>query len=103
MRGQPYGTKVDVHSFGVVLLEAACVGIGMPSTAVRQQFMNAGGRGAILRGWRPKCSSDLIELRPKLAQLVNDCLEREPNDRPDFLQVVSRIEEVGSAQVERRH
>ena len=95
LQGQAYGTKVDVHSFGVVLLEVACVSDGKHHAFVRRQFMGHGGRGAVMRGWRPSCPSRLAKLRPELAELIRDCGKREPKERPDFSGVISRLKAVG--------
>ena len=95
MRGQAYGTKVDVHSFGIVLLEVACVSDGKHHAFVRRQFMSHGGRGAVMRGWRPLCPSGLAKLRPELVELIRDCIKRKPKERPDFSVVVTRLKTVG--------
>ena len=93
MRGDAYGTKVDVHGFGIVLLEVASLCHGEQAAFFRRQFMQAGGRGAILQGWRPRCPPELTKLRPELAQLITDCYQRDQTARPDFVEILARLKD----------
>lgn len=81
----PYTPKSDVYSFGMVLYELIThhppfQGLN-PLQVVR----------AIDQGELPTIPSDTME---DLAQLTEDCWKTEPEDRPDFEEIIKRLKTI---------
>jgi len=90
IKGGTYNEKVDVFSFGVMMYEMFTGRL----LACRGEFMT--GDEATVTAYvraRAEGARERIPTRwpPELRQLVAECWAQEPEDRPDFGQVVSRL------------
>lgn len=87
-----YGIKVDVYSFGMMVLEIHLDGFlardafkGLSPMVVAHRVCN--------EGWRP----DLDKVRadvPHIARLVEMCWEQNPDDRPSFDRICAFLDKI---------
>ena len=91
----------------MTLLEVICVSIGgTKHNYVRAQFMHSGGRGGVIRGWRPRAPKVVIAKRPLLWDLVKESWDADASKRPSFIEIVHRIDAACGgvlAQLSQRH
>jgi sterile alpha motif and leucine zipper-containing kinase AZK len=90
MKGLPYGTPCDVYSFGVVLWELMSLRLpyeDLPNLHVTELM------DKVMKGMRPfpLPPDNREELRPLVA-LMRHCWRAEPAERPDFNEIVERLE-----------
>jgi hypothetical protein len=83
--GEPYGTPVDVYSFGIVMWEI--VARDVPYIEREFQWMKDVSN-AVLAGVRP-CSLEGIDR--SYGDLMRECWARDPSLRPSFVEVVQRL------------
>ncbi|GMI10639.1 hypothetical protein TrVE_jg2280 [Triparma verrucosa] len=86
LMNQRYGEKADVYSFGVIIWEVLtreCPFEGMSQIQVAVKVLNEKGRVEVPRWCKTGC--------PKLAALVDKCLEHSPNLRPSFAQILDAV------------
>ncbi len=87
-----YNEKVDVYSFGLTLLEIA---VG-DCTYVKKHW--GGGLHCVVSeangglGWRPPVPDELLVAQPSLALLYEDCVLDDFNERPSFMEILTRLE-----------
>ena len=86
LQKEKYSESADVYSFAVVLFELFA---GIPAFSEGDfATMNiAVLNGAIIDGARPSLS----KIPSKMATLIEDCWAQDPNIRPDFTEIVSRL------------
>jgi len=91
-KGEGYGLKVDVYSFGMMILEIYCDGF-----LSKQVFNNLSpmvvAHRVLNKGWRPDLSKVRSEV-PHIAQLIEMCWAQDPGDRPTFDQIVDFLKAV---------
>ena len=91
----------------MTLLEVICVSIGgTKHDYVRAQFMYSGGKGGVIRGWRPHASKVVIAKHPLLWDLVKESWDADASKRPSFIEIVDRIDAACGgvlAQLSQRH
>lgn len=87
----PYGAKVDVYAFGILAFEVLHggarpyenVATGMPGSLTRADF----SAQVMARGLRPAWQHP----DPDLRDLAMACWAADPDDRPDFTQILARL------------
>ncbi|KAK4756155.1 hypothetical protein SAY87_006282 [Trapa incisa] len=85
MKRKPYGRKVDVYSFGLILWEM------MAGTIPFEELNPVQVAYAVLnKGLRPEIPKDCP---PSLQALIEQCWSLHPHKRPDFWQIVKVLEE----------
>ena len=82
LKRMPYTPKSDVYSFGMVLYEM------ITHHPPFQGFNPLQVVRAIDQGELPSIPPDTLE---DLAQLTEDCWKTEPEDRPDFEEIIRRL------------
>lgn len=84
----PYGNKVDVYSFGLILYE-----IIYGSRNFIESFKNI---DAIKRGWRPKLNrcNDAKFVHNAIFDIISDCWDNNPNKRPTFIHIFQVLEAI---------
>ncbi|CAN4076781.1 unnamed protein product [Withania somnifera] len=83
LRNEPSNEKSDVYSFGVILWELATLKVpwsGMNSMQVV---------GAV--GFQGRCLDIPASVDPIVAEIISDCWNQNPQVRPSFGQIISRI------------
>eukprot|EP01119_Soliformovum_irregulare_P000213 TRINITY_DN10150_c0_g1_i1.p1 TRINITY_DN10150_c0_g1~~TRINITY_DN10150_c0_g1_i1.p1 ORF type:complete len:789 (+),score=155.93 TRINITY_DN10150_c0_g1_i1:120-2486(+) len=96
IQGADATTKSDVFSFGIVLFEIIFQKRAFPPTGHR-------GVGYVrlmedldkpIRLEIPDFVDDYTPCSPALKSVINSCIERNPNNRPDFNQISDRLNEI---------
>jgi len=85
LKRMPYTPKSDVYSFGMVLYEL------VTHHPPFQGFNPLQVVRAIDQGELPSLPSDTME---ELVQLTEDCWKTEPEDRPDFEEIIRRLKTI---------
>ena len=85
LKRMAYTPKSDVYSFGMVLYELTTHHPPFKGLNPIQVLR------AIDQGDLPKLPKDTNE---ELAQLIEDCWKTEPEDRPDFEEIVRRLKQL---------
>lgn len=88
-KGQPYSHKVDVYSFGIILWEmnaGKTPFCGLCNN--REDFF----KFVVERGFRPPLDDKVGP--PELRSLISDCWNADMGKRPDFQQVVHRLDTI---------
>ena len=92
---QPYGIKVDIFSFGVMLAEMACRCSGLPQRYVSDQYRKA-PKNAVIKKWRVRLPLRVKKKHPLLKTLVEQCWVQDPFERPTFKEIKQELEAIGS-------
>ncbi|KAA8521282.1 hypothetical protein F0562_011972 [Nyssa sinensis] len=93
LRNEPSNEKSDVYSFGVVLWELATLRIPWSGLNSMQVV------GAV--GFQDRRLDIPKEVDPMVAQIITDCWHLEPQSRPSFGQLISRLRRLQRLVVER--
>ena len=80
-----YGPKVDVYSYAIVLWEMLTKEVPFSDMLPYDIYDHV-----VTNGWRLAIPQDAS---PELAKLITECWSKNPNDRPDFSDIVSLFEE----------
>merc|ERR1712087_459898 len=91
---KPYGTKADIFSFGIVLLEILTLEYPYDCLTIAQGSWDTFDK-AIVDGLRPPIPED-VPL--SIHALVERCWDTEPKNRPSMDQVIEKLNSI-----ERRH
>ncbi|XP_072967816.1 serine/threonine-protein kinase STY46-like [Typha angustifolia] len=95
---KPYDHKADVFSFGIVLWELITGKIPYEYLTPLQAAV-----GVVQKGLRPTIPNNT---RPKIANLLEKCWQQDPNERPDFSEILETLQriakEVGDDSEDRR-
>ncbi|KAE8100017.1 hypothetical protein FH972_017952 [Carpinus fangiana] len=83
LRNERANEKCDVYSFGVILWELSTLGIPWKGLNPMQVV------GAV--GFQNKRLEIPEEVDPAVAQIINDCWQTDPQLRPSFSQLMSRL------------
>lgn len=92
--GAPYSIQCDVYSFAIVACEMIVTGGQITSVFSEIQLSTVPFRA--VQGWRPNLgalASDVAAV-PGLKELIEHCWQREPADRPSFVEIVTRLSEM---------
>ncbi|CAI5477744.1 unnamed protein product [Closterium sp. Yama58-4] len=81
---KPYTRKVDVYSFGIVLWELVTSELPFKGLTFIQLAFNV-----VNKNMRPEVPAGC---EPELAALMQECWDAEADKRPEFTQVVARLE-----------
>lgn len=85
LQGHPYNEKCDIYSYGVVLWELAT----LCKPWEEEEYSSAQIVGVVGYG---NARLDIPEdLLPSVAQLIDDCFQRDPQLRPTFEQILDRL------------
>lgn len=91
MKGLPYGTPCDVYSFGIVLWELLSLKLpyeDLPNLHV-SELMNS-----VKKGMRPfPLPPQSRDESQTLIALMKQCWREEPQERPDFSEIVQQLED----------
>lgn len=86
LRQEEYSTKADVYSFGICLWEIATKVEPFPQIQTEQEF-----KIILQAGTRP----DVTNISPpSLVRLMQDCWKPNPAERPDFDEIIQRLEAI---------
>eukprot|EP00475_Leptophrys_vorax_P041281 TRINITY_DN77854_c0_g1_i1.p1 TRINITY_DN77854_c0_g1~~TRINITY_DN77854_c0_g1_i1.p1 ORF type:complete len:292 (+),score=19.79 TRINITY_DN77854_c0_g1_i1:106-876(+) len=83
---KPYTRKVDVYSFGIVLWELVTCELPFKGSTFIQLAYNV-----VNKNMRPEVPPTC---NPELAKLMTECWDADANRRPEFTEVVSRLEKI---------
>ncbi|KAF9662321.1 hypothetical protein SADUNF_Sadunf18G0040800 [Salix dunnii] len=86
LRNEPANEKCDIYSFGVILWELATCQIPWKGLNPMQVV------GAV--GFKNRHLEIPGHIDPAIAQIIRDCWQLEPNLRPSFAQLISRLRRV---------
>ncbi|XP_047142009.1 leucine-rich repeat serine/threonine-protein kinase 1 isoform X1 [Hydra vulgaris] len=90
--GCSYDEKVDMFSYGIWLYEL--VSGNRPYKEYRSPSEM---KRAVQRGVRPSLYKDKIDLKmPYIEELMKDCWQEKPNQRPSAYEVVSRLQNIST-------
>jgi predicted Ser/Thr protein kinase len=86
LRSPIYNEKTDVWSFGIVCWEIVC----RQEPHLNEDPLSIGGK------IRDECFTPLIpdDCNPKIKQLMKDCWNPNPEDRPDIKSICDRLEKI---------
>jgi len=84
-----YTPKVDVYSFGILLVEIYTGTRPYSSESFAEMFPSDIMRAVVHEGLRPEIPQDCPT---ELTQLIRECLNSIPDLRPTFKEIVSRLE-----------
>ncbi|EEF45788.1 serine/threonine-protein kinase EDR1 [Ricinus communis] len=93
LRNEPANEKCDVYSFGMILWELATCQIPWKGLNPMQVV------GAV--GFQNKRLEIPEDVDPAIAEIINDCWQREPDLRPSFSQLISQLRHIQRLRVER--
>ncbi|KAL2525617.1 Serine/threonine-protein kinase EDR1 [Abeliophyllum distichum] len=83
LRNEPSNEKSDVYSFGVILWELATLRVPWMEMNSMQVV------GAV--GFQGRNLEILPSIDPMVAEIISDCWNRNPQARPSFKQIISRL------------
>ncbi|KAL2548504.1 serine/threonine-protein kinase EDR1-like [Forsythia ovata] len=83
LRNEPSNEKSDVYSFGVILWELATLRVPWMEMNSMQVV------GAV--GFQGRNLEILPTIDPMVAEIISDCWNRNPQARPSFKQIISRL------------
>ncbi|CAA2959682.1 serine threonine- kinase EDR1 [Olea europaea subsp. europaea] len=83
LRNEPSNEKSDVYSFGVILWELATLRVPWMEMNSMQVV------GAV--GFQGRHLEILPSIDPVVAEIISDCWKRNPQARPSFKQIISRL------------
>lgn len=87
MLGKPFNQKADVYSFGMTLWEIVTCKELFPHHSDYDEFMEA----ICVKGERPPIPNNSL---PSLKSLMEDLWDADPDKRPNFEEVNSRLNEI---------
>ncbi|XP_062516758.1 uncharacterized protein LOC134192087 [Corticium candelabrum] len=85
---KPYGTAVDVYSFGIVMWEIAARVVPYCDMSFR---LTTDVKDAVLSGVRPPCPSGIAK---SYRDLLEKCWAAHPSQRPTFSKIVQRLQRI---------
>lgn len=86
LQGQPYGTKADVYSYGVLLFEMAAGKFTYDAATMGKDMSQRSYDKAVISGQRPTIPADVAE-KP-LGRLILRCWHSEQEQRPSVDEIV---------------
>jgi len=84
---KPYGLKVDVYSFGIVLWEICTLQVAFDGMSNIREHSKI----VVKKGERPSLKSVRI---PKLRNLIAECWDPNPDARPHFTDIRERLDRI---------
>jgi len=99
LAGQVYNHKVDIYAFAMLLFEFAHggsqpysnIGTGMPDSITRSEFADKVVNNNLRPTWRYTST--------KLKALSEDCWQVNPKQRPEFSEVLERLNQMAMASI----